>query len=83
MFEDRQFRKLFRKSVKSDGDYDTQYCYLLEGRIPSMFHRMNFTTNLLTAYKNLKKKRIIVDFKQIFSPNYLLPMGKLLSITKK
>lgn len=48
-----------------------------------MFHRMNFTTNLLTAYSNLRNKRVIVDFEKITSPNYLLPMGKLLSITKK
>src|ERR1700743_1738621 len=48
-----------------------------------MFYRMTFTTNLLTAYKNLGKKIITVDFKQIVSKNFLLPIGNLLSITKK
>lgn len=38
-FKDFQFRVLFRKASKLNGELETNYCYLLEGRLSSIVYR--------------------------------------------
>lgn len=38
-FKDFQFRVLFRKASKLNGDIESNYCYLLEGRLSSIVYR--------------------------------------------
>ena len=83
MFQDFQFRKLFRKSIKSDGNFETNYCYALECRIYSIIYRMNFAATVFSALDLLNKKSVFVDFISITSKNYVVPIGKLISLNKK
>lgn len=83
MFQDFQFRKLFRKSIKSDGNFETNYCYALECRIYSIIYRMNFAPTVFSALNFLNKKWVFVDFISITSKNYVVPIGKLISLKKK
>jgi len=51
-FKDYQFRKLFRRATKLDGSVESNYCYLLEGRLSSTVYRSHIIV-IYSIYLNL------------------------------
>jgi len=78
--QDYQFRKLFRKSIKLFGNFESNYCYFLECRIASAFYRTNFLSNIFEIMRFIKAGNVLVNFNAISSLNYLLPVGSILSV---
>lgn len=45
-FQDYQFRKLFRRAIKLDGNFETNYLKFLECRLLSLIYKLNYTHNI-------------------------------------
>jgi len=79
IFKDYQFRKLFRYATKLDGNLESNYCYLLEGRLSSTVYRSHIVVNLFEIPKFINNGNVYVDFCMINKTYYLVPIGKFLT----
>jgi len=82
LFKDFQFRKLFRKATKLDGNVESNYCYLLEGRLSAIVYRTNLLTNPFLIIKFIKENSIYIGTRLICKYYYLVPVGIFLSFRK-
>lgn len=78
-FKDYQFRKLFRRAAKLDGNLESNYCYMLEGRLESTVYRSNILVNPFEIPKFISEDNIYIDFRIINKSHYLVPIGKFLT----
>lgn len=78
-FQDYQFRKLFRRATKKDGDLEINFCYFLEGRLLYVLYRSNYLTNPFHIMKFIKQQNVCVGFKVIDRPNYLVPIAEFVT----
>jgi small subunit ribosomal protein S4 len=63
--KDYQFRALFRRASKLDGDLEKNYCLLLECRIMAIFYRTNFLYNIFEIIQFIKAGHVFINFKII------------------
>jgi len=62
--KDNQFRYLFKKAVKLDGNLESNYCLLLECRIVAIFYRTNFMYNIFEIINFVRNGNVYIDFKK-------------------
>lgn len=83
-FQDYQFRKLFRRAIKLDGNFEINYLRFLECRLLAIIYKLNYTNNIFWLLRFIKQKNnIFIDFKPINKINSIVPVGKLITITNK
>jgi ribosomal protein S4 len=63
--KDYQFRSLFRRASKLDGNLEQNYCLLLECRIMAIFYRTNFLCNIFEIIQFVKAGYVFINFKII------------------
>lgn len=81
---DYQFRAIFKKASKLDGNLDNNYCMLIECRLLSLFYRTNFMYNLFEIIRFIKTNNIIINFS--YSLNYVnapVPKNAFITFKKK
>jgi len=82
--KDYQFRVLFKRASKLDGNLENNYCLLLEGRILSLFYRTNFMSNFFEIIQFIRQKNILIDGKKTsIHLNYSVPLYSLISFNSK
>jgi ribosomal protein S4 len=81
--QDHQFRQLFKKAQKLTGNLNTNYCYLLEGRLLPIFYRTNFLASLFVIINFIKNKNVLINFKKITYVNTLINIGSFITFRKK
>jgi ribosomal protein S4 len=62
--KDYQFRSLFRRASKLDGNLESNYCLLLECRIMAIFYRTNFLSNIFEILQFIKAGNVYINFKK-------------------
>lgn len=81
LFKDFQFRKLFKRATKLDGNLESNYCYLLECRLSSILYRSNFLVNMFDIPKYIEKGHVLINNRIIDKSHYLLPIGEFLTFS--
>jgi ribosomal protein S4 len=67
--KDYQFRSLFRRASKLDGNLENNYCLLLECRIMAIFYRTNFLCNIFEIIQFIKAGNVFINFKKVLHIN--------------
>lgn len=62
--KDYQFRSLFRRASKLDGNLESNYCLLLECRVMAIFYRTNFLHNIFEILQFIKAGHVYIDYKK-------------------
>lgn len=83
IIQDHQFRLLFKKANKLDGNLESNYCYFLECRLFPFIYRMNFSRNLFIALEYSKVGYLYINKKLLKYPNALIPLNKIIYPRKK
>lgn len=78
--QDHQFRALFKRASKADGNMDENYCFLLEGRAIMILYRTLFVSNPFEAIRFIKNGLFYYDRQKIRSIDYLIYPGKFFHI---
>lgn len=81
--QDYQFRSLLKKASKLDGDLETNYCHLLEGRLISVIYRTNFLSNMFEILRFVKEGNVYVNFKPLTKLNEIIRVGDFVTFNKK
>ena len=81
--QDYQFRQLFKKASKLNGNLGTNYCHLLEGRLLAVFYRTNFLADLFVIFRFIKNKHVYVDFKKLSYVNAVINIGSFITFRKR
>lgn len=63
--KDHQFRILFKKASKLDGNLESNYCLLLECRAMAIVYRTNFLYNIFEILQFIKEGHILINCKKI------------------
>jgi ribosomal protein S4 len=83
-YKDCQFRKLFRKAAKMNGQFQLNYLKFLECRILSVLYRFNFHYDIFFLLKLIRKgNNVFINFNLVNHPNKILLVGDFLTISKK
>lgn len=83
-FQDYQFRSLFRRAAKLDGNFEVNYTRLLEGRLLAIIYRLNYTHNIFWILRFIKTKyNVFINYKPVNMVNYTVPLGQLIIINSK
>jgi len=75
-----QFRQLFYKARKLNGDLESNYCFLLECRLLPLFYRTNFIGNLFEIIRFIKKNNVLINFKCL---NSIVNLGSIITFKKR
>ena len=62
--KDYQFRSLFKRASKLDGNLESNYCLLLECRIMAIFYRTNFLHNIFEILQFIKAGHVYINYKK-------------------
>lgn len=62
--KDYQFRSLFRRASKLDGNLESNYCLLLECRVMAIFYRTNFLCNIFEILQFIKAGYVYINLKK-------------------
>lgn len=62
--KDYQFRSLFRRASKLDGNLESNYCLLLECRVMAIFYRTNFLWNIFEILQFIKAGHVYINLKK-------------------
>jgi hypothetical protein len=82
--KDYQFRALFKKASKLDGNLEHNYCLLLECRLISLFYRTNFMSNFFEIIQFVRRKNVLIDGRYTFTHlNASVPIYSFLSFSPK
>lgn len=81
--KDHQFRELFKKALKLDGNLDENYCHLLEGRLLYIFYRTNFMTDIISLMDFIREKNIYLDNILINFCERIVRVGEFITFRKK
>lgn len=81
--QDYQFRQLFLRAQKLNGNLITNYCHLLEGRLLAVFYRTNFLADLFVIFRFIKNKHVYVDFKKLSYVNAVINIGSFITFRKR
>lgn len=82
-YKDYQFRKLFKKASKMDGNLETNYCYLLECRLVGLVYRTNLLNSPFEIMKFIRGGYVLVNFAVIKNISHLTPVSTVFSFSKK
>lgn len=63
--KDYQFRTLFRRASKLDGNLESNYCLLLECRLMAIFYRTNFLYNIFEILQFIKAGHVFINFRKV------------------
>src|ERR1700733_2607138 len=77
-----QFRQLFYKAKKLNGDLESNYCFLLECRLLPLFYRTNFIANLFEIIRFIKKNNVLINFKCLNYVNSIVNIGSIITFKK-
>jgi ribosomal protein S4 len=77
-----QFRILFNKAKKLNGDLETNYCFLLECRLLPLFYRTNFIIDLFKIIKFIKENKVLINFKCQNYLNSIVNLGSIITFKK-
>ena len=81
---DYQFRNIFKKASKLDGNLDNNYCMLIECRLLSLFYRTNFMYNLFEIIRFIKTHNVIINFNHSLSyVNAPVPKNAFITFKRK
>lgn len=62
--KDYQFRSLFKRASKLNGNLESNYCLLLECRIMAIFYRTNFLHNIFEILQYIKSGNVYINYKK-------------------
>jgi len=65
-------------ALKLTGQLESNYCYLLEGRISAIIYRTNLLANIFEIPMFIKQGHISYEKKLITTTNSLVPIAKLI-----
>jgi ribosomal protein S4 len=71
-----QFRSMFARANKADGNLNINYSYLLEGRSLCIYYRSLFAASLSESLRFIRSGNFTIDGSFILSYNALIPLGK-------
>jgi len=77
-----QFRTFAKKARKLKGNFETNYCYLLECRLLPLFYRTNFIGNLFEIIKFIKNSNVLINFKCVNYVNSIVNIGSYITVKK-
>ena len=81
---DYQFRNLFKKASKLDGNLDSNYCMLIECRLLSLLYRTNLLFNFFDIIKFIKHDNIIINYKYSLNHiNAIIPRNAFITFRRK
>ena len=60
--KDYQFRSLYRRAAKKDGNLESNFCLLLECRLLAIFYRTNFLHNIFDIISFIKAGHVYIDY---------------------
>lgn len=75
----RQLRSIAKWAGRSDGFFQTNFCYRLEGRAYALIYRTNMVTSMFTAIYLVETANVLVNKDLKVKPNTLMKIGDLLS----
>lgn len=78
----KQFRNLARKAAKMTGDFESNYCFLLEGRLLFLLYRSSFFFNIFELMDLMKAKHIMVNHILIDRYDFLVNIGDFITFYK-
>ncbi len=80
---ERQFRNLFKKAVRMEGNTGENLIILLERRLDNVVYRMGFATTRRFARQLVKHGHILVDGKRVDIPSYRVQPGQKVEVKEK
>lgn len=81
--KDYQFRSLFRRASKLDGNLESNYCLLLECRVMAIFYRTNFLWNIFEILQFIKAGHVFIDLKRARHVNSSISNLSRINCSKK
>lgn len=81
--KDYQFRSLFRRASKLDGNLESNYCLLLECRVMAIFYRTNFLCNIFEILQFIKAGHVYINLKQALHVNSSVTKLSRINCSKK
>ena len=82
-FQDYQFRKLFRRATKMDGNMESNYLHLIEGRMLGIVYRTNLLRNMFRIVDYIKGGNVFIEGKCINTINTRVPISKFIFFNLK
>lgn len=79
----KQLRAISCKAARMDGFFQSNFCFLLEGRLLSMVYRSNFFVSFFEIGELVKQGLVLVNGAIVTFVNYTLRVGDILSIIPK
>jgi ribosomal protein S4 len=80
--KDNQFRKIFYKAKKLDGNMESNYLYLLECRVFPILYRLNFLPDIFLSLRFVKTKKLYINYNRINNVNAYISVGALITPRK-
>ena len=80
---ERQFRNLFKKAVRMEGNTGENLIILLERRLDNVVYRMGFATTRRFARQLVKHGHILVDGKRVDITSYRVQPGQKVEVKEK
>lgn len=75
----KQFRNLARRAAKLTGDFESNYCSFLEGRLLFILYRSSFFFNIFDLMDFMKGKHVLVNHILIDRYDYLVNPGDFIT----
>ena len=76
-FKDYQFRAMFRRAAKAQGNMEDNYVTMLEGRLLNLVYRTLFVETPFVALRYIRNSAIYINFVNIHSIIYMLLLVNL------
>jgi ribosomal protein S4 len=81
--KDYQFRSLFRRASKLDGNLESNYCLLLECRVMAILYRTNFLWNIFEILQFIKAGYLFIDSKKAIHVNSQITNSSRINCSNK
>jgi len=83
ILKDYQFRIIFKKALRLDGNMEENYVIFLECRLSPLIYRCNFVHDILNLTRFVKYNSILINYKLKNSPNLIVRHGQLISLANR
>lgn len=76
----RQFRNLALRAADMEGSFESNYLFLIEGRIITMLYRMHWLFNIFQMRQFIFNKNVLVNNKIVSLPNFSVKLGDVVRL---
>ena len=78
----RNFRRMARVAARQDGNYENNYCFLLECRLFPFVYRTNFLINHFYIMKFVRDSNVFINYQTANNLNTLVHVGDFVNFFK-